>query len=134
MFCRSLFVLLYFLFWPLCYLFFFDLRILITTLASSDSPDVGYYNRTWWMLCQKLTVHIKLDIYVYMIQKQILLKRKKIFNLIFRIMDDVLSINNRNFVHWIPLTYMYQQRIRDKTNNRNILICLFSNSQHSHQS
>jgi len=27
---RSLFVLLYFFFWPLCYLFFFDLRIMIT--------------------------------------------------------------------------------------------------------
>ena len=32
MFCRSLFVLLYFLFWPLCCLFFFYLRILITSL------------------------------------------------------------------------------------------------------
>jgi hypothetical protein len=30
MFCRSLFVLLYFFFWPLCCLFFFDLRILVT--------------------------------------------------------------------------------------------------------
>ena len=35
--CRSLFVLLCFLFWPLCCLFFFDLRILITTLVSSNS-------------------------------------------------------------------------------------------------
>ena len=32
MFCRSLFVLLYFFFWPLCCLFFFDIRILITPL------------------------------------------------------------------------------------------------------
>jgi hypothetical protein len=30
MFCRSLFVLLSFFFWPLCCLYFFDLRILIT--------------------------------------------------------------------------------------------------------
>jgi len=30
MFCRLLFVLLYFFFWPLCCLSFFDLRILIT--------------------------------------------------------------------------------------------------------
>jgi hypothetical protein len=29
MFCWSLFVLLYFFFWPLCCLFFFDIRILI---------------------------------------------------------------------------------------------------------
>ena len=37
MFCRSLFVLLYFFFWPLCCLFFFDLRILITPVVSSSS-------------------------------------------------------------------------------------------------
>ena len=36
MFCRSLFVLLSFFFWPLCGLFF-DLRILITPLVSSNS-------------------------------------------------------------------------------------------------
>ena len=37
MLCRSLFVLLYFFFWPLCCLFFFDIRILITPLVSSSS-------------------------------------------------------------------------------------------------
>ena len=37
MFCRSLFVLLYFLFWPLCCLFFLDIRILITPLLYSNS-------------------------------------------------------------------------------------------------
>ena len=36
MFCRSLFVLLYFFFWPLCCLFF-DIRILIAPLVSSNS-------------------------------------------------------------------------------------------------
>jgi hypothetical protein len=35
MFCRSLFVLLYLFFWPLCCLFIFDIRILITPLVSS---------------------------------------------------------------------------------------------------
>ena len=35
--CRSLFVLLYFFIWPLCCLFFFDIRILITPLISSNS-------------------------------------------------------------------------------------------------
>jgi len=39
-FCRSLFVLLYFFFWPLCCLFFCDLRILITPLVSSNSSLV----------------------------------------------------------------------------------------------
>jgi hypothetical protein len=37
MFSRSLFVLLYFFFWPLCCLFFFDIRILIDPLGSSNS-------------------------------------------------------------------------------------------------
>jgi hypothetical protein len=37
MFCRSLFVLLSFSLWPLCCLFFFDLRILITPWVSSES-------------------------------------------------------------------------------------------------
>jgi energy-coupling factor transporter transmembrane protein EcfT len=32
MFCRSLFVLLYLFFWPLCCLFFYEIRILITSL------------------------------------------------------------------------------------------------------
>ena len=37
MFCRSLFVLLYFFFWPLYCLFFFDIRMLIVPLVSSNS-------------------------------------------------------------------------------------------------
>ena len=37
MFCISLFALLYFFFWSLCCLFFLDMRILITSLVSSNS-------------------------------------------------------------------------------------------------
>ena len=37
MLCRSLFFLLYLFFWPLFCLFYFDLRILITPLVSSNS-------------------------------------------------------------------------------------------------
>ena len=40
MFCRSLFVLLYFFVWPLCCLFFIDIRILITPFASSNSSSL----------------------------------------------------------------------------------------------
>ena len=40
MFCRSLFVHLNFFFWPLCCLFFFDIRILITPLVFSNSSWV----------------------------------------------------------------------------------------------
>ena len=43
LFCRSLFVLLSFFFWPWCCLSFFDLRILITHLVSSNSS----WNHTW---------------------------------------------------------------------------------------
>jgi hypothetical protein len=39
MFYRSLFVRLYFFFWPLCYLFFFGMRILIAPLVSSNSTS-----------------------------------------------------------------------------------------------
>ena len=44
MFCRSLFVHLSFFFWPLCCLFFFESRILITPLVSSNSscPCVSF--------------------------------------------------------------------------------------------
>jgi hypothetical protein len=41
-FCRSLFVLLYIFFCALCCLFFFDLRILITPLVSSNSSLKSY--------------------------------------------------------------------------------------------
>jgi hypothetical protein len=34
MFCRSLFIRLYFFFWPFCCLSFFDLRLLVTSLIS----------------------------------------------------------------------------------------------------
>ena len=40
MFCRSLFVLLYFFFWPLCCLFF-DIRFLIAPLVSSNFSFKG---------------------------------------------------------------------------------------------
>ena len=39
MFCRSLFDLLYFFFWPLCCLFFFDIRILIVLQVSSSTSN-----------------------------------------------------------------------------------------------
>ena len=39
MFCRSLFVLLYSFLWPLCFLFFFNIRTLITPLVSSNSSS-----------------------------------------------------------------------------------------------
>jgi len=41
MFCRWLLVLLYFYFWPLWCLFFFDIRILIIPLVSSNSFSVN---------------------------------------------------------------------------------------------
>jgi hypothetical protein len=43
MFCRSLFALLYFFFWPLCCVFFSDIRTLITPMVSSNSSWECYY-------------------------------------------------------------------------------------------
>jgi len=61
MFCRLLFILLYFFFCPLCCLFFFDLRILITPLVSSNSSwpeefDFGLDKcKQWWSIIQSLS-------------------------------------------------------------------------------
>ena len=41
-FCTSFFVLLNFFFWPLCGLSFFDLRLLITSLVSSNCSSINY--------------------------------------------------------------------------------------------
>ena len=76
MFCRSLFVLLSFVFWPLCCLFFFDWRILVTLLVSSISswrsivlldvfvwlcvlPTLFYttYVLSYGMLFSKIAIH-----------------------------------------------------------------------------
>ena len=43
MFCGSLFVLLYFFFWPLCCMFFFDIRILIAPLVSSNNSQITFH-------------------------------------------------------------------------------------------
>jgi hypothetical protein len=53
MFYRSLFIHLYFFFWPLCCLFFFDIRILITRLVSSNSsyPDEEIADETICRIC-----------------------------------------------------------------------------------
>ena len=46
MFCRSLFALLYLFFLPLCYLFFLDIRILITPLVFSNSSNIKWIYST----------------------------------------------------------------------------------------
>jgi hypothetical protein len=50
MFCRSLFVLLYFFFWPLCCVPFFDLLLLITQLVSSDYTIGIFWLHNWYLL------------------------------------------------------------------------------------
>ena len=47
-FCRSLFVLLSFFFWPLYCLFFFDIRNVITSLVSSNSSYILYFDSANW--------------------------------------------------------------------------------------
>jgi hypothetical protein len=58
MFCRSLFFILYFFFWPLCCLFFFNIRILITslwylqTLLGISKPFLKLFTRfkNWYLI------------------------------------------------------------------------------------
>jgi hypothetical protein len=57
MFCRSLFVLLYFFFWSLCCLFL-DIRILITPLVSSSSLSSS---RLWFLNDENRAKQIRLN-------------------------------------------------------------------------
>ena len=70
MFCRSLFVLLYIFFWPLCCLFFFDIQILITPLVSSNSSyilliknvsSILYISCVLQVICVRLSFSIDVD-------------------------------------------------------------------------
>ena len=62
LFCRSLFVLLYFLFWPLCCQFFFDIQILITPLESfghcvvSSSSIYRFWLPFWYLVAIVLSL------------------------------------------------------------------------------
>ena len=64
-FYKSLFVLLSLFLWPLCRLFFFDLRLLITPLASLNLLSAtSTSTKCWppsrsWRLCQRLHIGIK---------------------------------------------------------------------------
>ena len=65
MFYRTLLVLLSFLFWSLCYLYFLDLRILITLLVSSNASFIT----VWYKLIigVKFKVNVKkLGSYFYL--------------------------------------------------------------------
>ena len=63
MFCRSLFVLLYFFVWPLCCLFFFDIRILITPLVSSNySCQWLWIDHAWLYLRVSLTFMLRVSL------------------------------------------------------------------------
>ena len=62
MFCRLLFALLYFFFWPLYCLSFLDLRLLITTLVSCGhcivcpSSTYGFWLPLWYLLAIVLSI------------------------------------------------------------------------------
>jgi hypothetical protein len=66
MFCISLFVLLYFFFWPLCCLFFYDIRILIAPLVSSNSSCPSDVHGLYYMSMQH-----RINIDTFNIQKKI---------------------------------------------------------------
>ena len=66
MFCGSLFVLLYFIFWPLYRLFFFDIQIVIIPFVSSNSscwlPLIFgyqlYVHTMLWCKCTKINTRL----------------------------------------------------------------------------
>ena len=66
MFCRSLFLLLSLFFWPLCCLFLFDLRLLITPLVSfghcvvCSCSTCGFSLPLWYLLAIVLSVLARL--------------------------------------------------------------------------
>jgi hypothetical protein len=55
-----LFVLLFFFFWPLCCLVFFDLRILITPLVSSNSSYLVWSYAIWYCIVKKSNQHFNI--------------------------------------------------------------------------
>jgi hypothetical protein len=57
MFCRSLFVLLYFFFWPLCCLFFYDIRILFTPVICIRVRDIN---------CASISMIFRLDFNIFL--------------------------------------------------------------------
>jgi hypothetical protein len=59
MFCRSLFVLLYLFFWSLCCLLFFDIRMLIAPLISSNSSLEWFIDFLPNLLEYRLFVHFQ---------------------------------------------------------------------------
>ena len=62
-FCRSLFFLLCIFFWPLCCLFFFDIRILITPLVSSKSSILFCQSRHRFVCTPIVTFLLTCDIF-----------------------------------------------------------------------
>ena len=89
MFCRSLFVLLYFFFWSLCCLFFFDIRITIAPLISSNSSFVCHEKHLYdvWLIrikeqskgrgAQSLPIRIKITIEIQFLINQVFEIKKK---------------------------------------------------------
>jgi hypothetical protein len=59
--CWSLFVLLFIFFWPLCCLSFFNIRILLIPLLSSNS---SYIHWLWPFLYQSRKIHSTLDSFI----------------------------------------------------------------------
>ena len=64
MLCRSLFVLLYFFFWPMCFLSF-DLLILITPLVSANSSYLVLLLITRYKTKLSEPIHLSFDILFY---------------------------------------------------------------------
>ena len=99
-FCRSLFVLLYFLFRPLCCLFFFDLLILITPLVSSNSLSHKYLIFRFLQVSLRMSLKLKTKTFC---NRQICMIQNLLFDLRVRWAKKICLAFN---VHCLRILYI----------------------------
>ena len=106
-FCISLFVLLYFFFWPLYSVSFFDIRILITPLVSSNSSCYIYVE----VLCYAFDFHCLLFVF-----RSCKLDVRSIL-----LLSTVLNVNR----HYLPIMCNIRKCIMFKRNVLYITISIY---------
>jgi hypothetical protein len=73
-------------------------------MGKTGDSDIKHKNRREYIII--MVVMFKVDIgFIQYLSKAKDLQKLKPFNLIYRYIDDVLSIGNPNFASWIPGTY-----------------------------
>ena len=114
MFVRSLFVLFYFFFWPLCCLFFFNIRILIAPLVSSNSSYKELYTKYVVLYCNKkyvIVLHLQICQSMWSMTRKEQLKYKdcrSLSQMTFVRLCNMFTIRNTNtspvYICFLPIT------------------------------